>query len=124
MIEVAGAIAGNDRTYNELVERLSAFCRKAYERSRRRACQLLKQAQQLDFEKDRIDVIRLLGKAVIGLSKKEHSEQQIEALHLLMITYRGAGLLWAARATCVMAAASIVIAGEEDNDLPVSLCQR
>ena len=37
-----------------------------------------------------------------------------------MIAYRGAGLLWAARATCAMAAASIVMEGEEDSTIPVS----
>lgn len=37
-----------------------------------------------------------------------------------MVAYRGAGLLWAARATCAMAAASTVMEGEEDSTIPVS----
>ena len=63
-------------------------------------------------------MIRLLGKAAIGLSKKEYAEKLIEALYLLMNAYRSAGLLWAARATCIMAAATIVMEGEEDSLVP------
>lgn len=37
-----------------------------------------------------------------------------------MVAYRSAGLLWAARATCIMAAAMIAIESEEDSTLPVS----
>ena len=95
MIEVLGNIAGNDRDYNTLVEQVADF---VSERSSEAegALVLLKRAHQLDTS-ERIDIIRLLGKAVIGLSKKEYTEQLVEALHLLMIAYRGAGLLWAAR---------------------------
>jgi hypothetical protein len=118
MIEVVGKIAGNDAAYNELIEKLADFVAKRTSEAEG-ALILLKRAQQLDFS-DRIDMIRLLGKAAIGLSKKEYTERLIEALHLLMIAYRGAGLLWAARATCIMAAASIVIEGEEDSAIPVS----
>lgn len=118
MIEATGGVAGNDPEYNQLVERVADFVSNRSSEAEG-ALVLLKRAQQLDFS-DRIDMIRLLGKAVIGLTKKEHAEQIIEALHLLMLAYRGAGLLWAARATCTMAAASIVMEGEEDSLMPVS----
>jgi hypothetical protein len=118
MIEVAGTIAGNDPAYNELVEKLADFVAKRNSEAEG-ALILLKRAQQLEFS-DRIDMIRLLGKAAAGLSKKEYTERQIEALHLLMLAYRSAGLLWAARATCMLAAASIVMEGEEDTYIPVS----
>jgi hypothetical protein len=118
MIEIVGEIAGNDAAYNELIEKLADFVAKRTSEAGG-ALILLKRAQQLDFS-DRIDMIRLLGKAVIGLSKKEHTEHLIEALHLLMLAYRGAGLLWAARASCVMAAACIIVEGEEDSTIPVS----
>jgi len=118
MIEVVGKVAGNDAAYNELVEKLANFVAKRTSEAKG-ALILLKRAQQLDIVSDRIDMIRLLGKAAIGLSKKEYTEQLIEALHLLMIAYRGAGLLWAARATCVMSAASLVMEGEEDSTVPV-----
>ena len=117
MIGVVGEVAGNDAAYNELIEKLAVFVAKRTSEAQR-ALIILKRARQLDLS-DRIDMIRLLGKAVIGLNKKEHTEHLIEALHLLMLAYRGAGLLWAARASCVMAAASIIIEGEDDNDIPV-----
>ena len=118
MIEIGGQLAGNDPVYNELVEKLADFVSKRSSEAEG-ALVLLKRAKQLD-PSERIDIIRLLGKAVIGLSKKEYTEQLVEALHILMIAYRGAGLLWAARATCAMAAASIIMEGEEDSIIPVS----
>lgn len=117
MIEIAGQVAGNDPAYNELIEKLASFVSKRKSEAEG-ALILLKRAQQLDFS-DRIDMIRLLGKAAYGLSKKEHAESLIEALHLLMIAYRSAGLLWAARATCIMAAAMVAIEGEPDSTIPV-----
>ena len=62
------------------------------------------------------EMIRLLGKAAIGLTKKEYSDQLIEALQLLMLAYRSAGLLWAARASCAFLSASLVIEGEEASE--------
>jgi hypothetical protein len=118
MIEGAGQVAGNDPSYNELVEKLAGFVAKRTSEAEG-ALILLKRAQQLDFA-ERIDIIRLLGKASVGLSKKEHTESLIEALRLLMLAYHGAGLLWAARATCAVAAASIAMEGEEDSIVPVS----
>lgn len=116
MIEAVGNVAGNNPAYNELIEKLADFVAERTSEAEG-ALILLKRAQQLDPE-DRIDIIRLLGKATIGLSKKEYAEHLIEALHHLMIAYRGAGLLWAARAACVMAAATIIVEGEEDSYVP------
>jgi hypothetical protein len=118
MIEVAGSIAGNDASYNELVEKVAEFVSKRRGEAEG-ALILLKRAMQLDFS-DRIDMIRLLGRAAYGLSKKEYTEHQIEALQRLMIAYRSAGLLWAARATCFMAAGSIIADSEDDSSVKVS----
>jgi hypothetical protein len=117
MVEVSGAIAGNDADYNELVEKLADFVAKRTSEVQA-ALILLTRAQQLGFS-DKFDMIRLLGKAAAKLTKKEYNEQLIEAQQLLTIAYRSAGLLWAARATCAFVAASIVIEGEEDSQLPV-----
>jgi hypothetical protein len=118
MVEVAGNIAGNNQVYNALVEKTAEFVGNRKNEAEG-ALILLKRAQQLDFE-DNFEIIRLLGKAVIGLSKNEYSEHLIEALQLLMLAYRSAGLLWAARASCTFLAASLVIEGEEESQLPVS----
>ncbi len=118
MIGIVGGVAGNDPAYNELTEKLADFVTERKGEAEG-ALILLTRAKQLDFS-DRIDMIRLLGKAAYGLSKREYSEHLIEALHQLMFAYRSAGLLWAARATCIMAAASIAIEGEEEAIIPVA----
>ncbi len=53
---------------------------------------LLKRAQKLDFN-NHFEMIRLLGKAARRLTKKEYAEKLIEALQLLSLAYRSAGLL-------------------------------
>lgn len=118
MVELAGNVAENDPTYNVLVDKTSEFVwnRKGEAEG---ALILLKRAQKLDFENN-FEMIRLLGKAAIGLSKQEYREHLIEALHLLVLAYRSAGLLWAARANCSVLVSNIVIEGEEQNQISAS----
>jgi len=118
MVDIFGQIAGNDSTYNDLVEKTAEFVANRKSEAEG-ALILLKRAQKLDFE-DNFDMIRFLGKASIGLTKREYSDYLIEALQLLMLAYRSAGLLWAARASCAFLAASLVMEGEEESQLPVS----
>ncbi len=115
MIEIGGNVAGNDPAYNALIEKLADFV-SARTGEAEGALILLKRAQKLDFS-DNFEMIRLLGKAAAGLSKKEYSE----AVQLLMLAYRSAGLLWAARASCVFVAATIAIGGEEDSLIPAGI---
>lgn len=117
IIEIGGQLAGNDPVYNELVEKLADFV-SARSSEAEGSLILLKRAKQLSFS-DRIEMIRLLGKATYGLAKKEYADQLIDAAQHLALAYRSAGLLWAARATCVFAAASIAIEGEEESTIPV-----
>ncbi|MGE0175372.1 MAG: tetratricopeptide repeat protein [Oligoflexales bacterium] len=118
MVEVAGNIAGNDPAYNDLVEKTAEFV-SSRKSEAEGALILLARAKKLDFDNN-FEMIRLLGKAAIGLTKKEYADQLIEALQLLMLAYRSAGLLWAARASCAFLAASLVMEGEENSELPVS----
>ncbi len=118
-IEVAGQVAGNDPAYNDLVEKLAQFVASRKSEAEG-ALILLKRAQKLDFS-DKFDMIRWLGKAAIGLTKREYAGHLIEAVQLLTLAYRSAGLPWASRASGVFALASIVIEGEEDAELPVSI---
>lgn len=119
MIEVFGNIGGNDPGYAHLVDDVAAFVSERTGEAQG-ALVLLKRAQQLDFE-DNFEMIRLLGKAARQLTKKEYAESLIEALQLLSLAYRSAGLLWAARATCIFAMASMFIEAEENSDLPASI---
>lgn len=119
MIEVFGNVAGKDQGYIRLVDDVAAFVSERTGEAQG-ALVLLRRAQQLDFE-DNFEMIRLLGKAARQLTKKEYADALIEALQLLTLAYRSAGLLWAARATCIFAMASIFIEAEEDSDLPASV---
>ena len=119
LISVAGQIAGNDKDYSALVEKAAAFV--GERRSEGEAARLLvERAEQLDFDQS-IEMIRLLGKAVRRLTKKEYGDELIEALKLLALAYRSSGLLWAARATCLMAAERITSEALEESNLTPAL---
>jgi hypothetical protein len=120
MIEVFGRIAGNDPAYNNLIEKTAEFIAKRKSEAEG-ALTLLRRAQQLDLSDNKFDMIRFLGKAVAGLSKREYSEYLIDALVRLTYAYRSAGMLWAARGTCIFLAGALVIKGEEESELPISI---
>lgn len=115
LIEVMGHPAGNDPAYTALVEEAAAFVSERTG-SAEGALLLLRRAKKLTLD-DKFEMIRLLGKAARQLTKKEYSRSLIAALFLLAQAYRSGGLFWAGRATCVFAAASIVIEGEQDSEL-------
>lgn len=119
MIEVAGGVAGDDPAYNVLIEKLADFVA-ARTSETEGALILLNRAQQMSSG-NRIDMIRLLGKAASGLNKKEHQESFIEALYSLALAYRSAGLVWAARAACITSVASVIIQGDKDSDIPATI---
>ena len=101
LIRGAGQIAGSDPEYSALVEELSALIS-----DRRGGAEgariLIQRVHQLDFDQ-RYEMIRLLGKALKGLGGEEYKYELIDALKLLSLAYRSAGLLWAARSSCLMA---------------------
>ena len=119
MIEVFGDVAGNDPSYTQLIDDIAGLVSERTGEAQG-ALILLKRAQKLDFESN-FEMIRLLGKAARQLAKKEHAESLIEALQLLTLAYRSAGLLWAARASCIFAIAAMCIEAEESNDIPVTI---
>lgn len=118
-IEAAACAAGSDRAYTELVERLSEF---VAERSSEAdgALVLLRRARKLELTHS-FDLIRILGRAVLGLSKKEHTTDLVDALIILALAYRSAGLLWACRATCIYALTTISIKAEEEGEFQIEL---
>lgn len=119
MIEVCGTLAGNDRGYRDLVDQTAEFTSKRTGESQG-ALILLKRAQQLDFDQN-MEMIRLLGRAGRQLSKKEHADSLIDALTLLALAYRSAGLLWAARASCTTALTTLFIEGDESGQLSATV---
>jgi hypothetical protein len=118
-IEVTGKIAGSDPSYSQLVEDLAVFVSER-KSDGEGALILLSRARNLDRSKP-FEIIRLAGKAASQLTKKEYADSLIEALLLLTMAYRKAGMLWASRASCIFLAASLVIEGEEESEIPVSL---
>ena len=112
MVEVFGMIAGADPAYAPVVDQLAEFVANRKSEGEG-ALVLLKRAQQLDLEQH-FEIIRLLGRAATGLTKKEYTEHFIEAMQLLGLAYRSAGLLWAARSSMVTALTSSFIVAEED----------
>jgi hypothetical protein len=119
LIEVFGNVAGSDPNYALLVDEVAAFVSERTGEGRG-ALVLLKRAKQLAAD-DHFEMIRLLGKAARQLTKQEYSDSLIEALQLLSIAYRSAGMLWAARASCVFALASIFIEAGDNSELPISV---
>ena len=116
-IEVAGGIAGNDPAYNDLVEKCaSAVAERKSETEA--ALMYLSRAKKLTLD-DSFDMIRWLGKAAVGLFKKEYADELVEATYQLAVAYRSAGLLWAARASCAMAMTTLTIEAEIGSDIPV-----
>lgn len=119
LITIAGLVAGNDPEYNALIEDVAAFVSKR--RGEAEGARLLvKRAHQLDLDQ-RFEMIRLLGKAVRRLGKKEYDNELVDALKLLALAYRSAGLLWAARATCLMALARTVSQEVEELEVQTEL---
>lgn len=117
MVQVFGVIAGKDRGYRDLVDQAADFVAQRTSEGES-ALILLTRAKQLAVSDENMEIIRLLGKAGRRLSKKEYVEYWIEAMTLLAIAYRSAGLLWAARAAFTTAVASIFIEGDESGNVP------
>lgn len=115
LVEAFGQVAKKDRGYRKLVDQVSEFVAQRTGESEG-ALVLLKRARQLDFDEN-MEMIRLLGKAARLLTKKEHADNLIDAQAQLSLGYRSAGLLWAARASCTAAAATLFIEGEEEGEL-------
>jgi hypothetical protein len=118
LIELAGNVAGNNPEYNELIERLAVFIGER-DSEGRAGIMLLNRADKLELD-DHFDIIRFAGRATTRLTKKEYTSELAHALQLLTIAYRKAGLLWAARASCIFVASSLIIEAEEDGQIPVS----
>lgn len=116
MIEVAEGVADDDPAYSALIDKLSDFVA-ARTGETQGALVLLRRATKLDLTRH-FEMIRLLSKAAMQLTKKEYSSELTDALSHLTIAYRSAGLLWAARATAIFTLSTMIIDAEEGDRLP------
>jgi hypothetical protein len=111
MVGIVGHLGKRDADYSALVDDLADFVSRRVGEGESGLI-LLNRARQLDIEEDRIELIRVLGRASRQLAKKEYAEGLVEATYLLAVAYRGAGMLWAARATAMFALASTFMEAE------------
>jgi hypothetical protein len=116
LINVLGNIADNDPAYAKLVDDIAGLVSERTGEGQG-ALILLGRAQQLTFD-HKFEMIRLLGRAVQKLAKKEYAESLAQAHNLLALAYQSAGLFWAARASCILAIGTICIEADENNDVP------
>lgn len=116
LIEAAGEGAGSAPAYEALIDKLADFIATRTGEAQG-ALILLRRAEKLDLTRH-FEMIRLLSKAAMQLTKKEHSADLVDAASLLTIAYRSAGLLWAARATCIFTLATMIIEAEGGDHLP------
>ncbi|WP_027441676.1 hypothetical protein [Ponticaulis koreensis] len=65
------------------------------------------------------EAVSWLGKASLAFLKKEYDEQQFRSLFMLSVAYHNAGLLWAARATCLSALTVISTKNHEDGEIQI-----
>ena len=118
-IGIAGDFVGDDPAYNELVEKAAEFIGKRQSEVAE-ARLLVRRANQLKSDRC-FEIIRLLGKASMRLSKKEYADELVECLPLLALSYRSAGLLWAARSTCYTVTTLLLIESEEESEISPSM---
>ena len=116
MVQVFGTFAAKDPGYTQLVDQLAEFV-SARTSEGEGALVLLRRAQQLELDQN-FEIIRLLGRAAIGLTKKEYTPHRIEAMQRLAVAYHSAGLLWAACSSITSALASTFIEADDDSHVP------
>jgi len=114
LITAMGQLAGDDPAYAKLVDEVAQFVSERTGEAEG-AIVLLKRARQLE---DHLEIIRILGRAVRQLTKKEYRKEQGDALMWLAEAYRSAGMVWAARANILVALAAMFIQADEDSGIP------
>lgn len=121
IIEIFGSIVSDDSQYDELCEKLAGFISKRRSEGEAGIILLKRGRQKLEADK-RYDGIKFLGKATSLLIKREYRGELFDSLFLIAVAYRGAGLLWAARSTCLAACLNAFSEFEEhDEFIPQTL---
>ncbi len=115
IIEIFGSIVDDDDQYDALCEKMADFIAKRRSEGEAGLILLKRGQQKLDAEK-RYDAIKFLGKAVALLIKQEYRSELFDALFLIAIAYREAGLLWSARSTCLAACLNAFSVFEEHDE--------
>ncbi|MGR6429645.1 hypothetical protein ACU5AY_01870 [Rhizobium sp. PAMB 3174] len=104
--------------FDELVEKIAEFMADRNKEVTAANIYLAQGERKLDAEKP-VDAIKWLGRAVVNFSKDECREEQSKALYYLSVGYRGAGLIWAARATALASLIQNLALSELESELRV-----
>ncbi|GAA6176736.1 hypothetical protein [Sulfitobacter pacificus] len=106
VVEEISPFISDSSAFDKLLEGLAEFMGER-QRDGKAGEIFLNRGRQKVESNDAIDAIAWLGKASHYFMKEEYREEQFETLLMLSSAYRAAGLLWAARATCLAALVQI-----------------
>lgn len=119
LVEVMGEAVGDDPAYDTLIEQIADLV--AERKSQGEAARIrLTRAKKLGFDRN-LDMIRAFGRIGRDLVKREYSAEFIEAMQHLGLAYQSAGLLWAARASLLVATAHFAVEAERSGDVDIAL---
>lgn len=106
VVEMLSPFVSESPAFDELLERLAEFMGARHRDGKAGEIYLNRGRQKVEND-EAIEAIAWLGKASHCFMKEEYREEQFEALLMLSAAYRGVGLLWAGRATCLAALVQI-----------------
>ncbi|MEB8389257.1 hypothetical protein OO012_18685 [Rhodobacteraceae bacterium KMM 6894] len=118
VVEAISSMAPNSSTLDELVEKLADFMGERRKQGKAGSLYLLRGNQKLKIDEP-AEAIHWLGKASICFMKEEYREEQFETLYGLSVAYRGAGLLWAARSTCLASLVQLTLLSSADAEVRI-----
>ena len=118
VVDAMSSLVPESVALDDLAEKLAEFMGQRQKEGKAGEIYLRRGSQKLDHELP-IEAVSWLGKASICFMKDEYREEQFETLYCLAVAYRGAGLLWAARAACLAALVQANAISAEDAETKV-----
>ena len=118
VVEAMSGLVPESDALDDLAEKLSEFMGQRQKEGKAGEIYLLRGKGKLENELP-IEAVIWLGKASICFMKDEYKEDLFEALYCLTVAYRGAGLLWAARAVCLSALVQANSISSEDAETKI-----
>ena len=118
VVEVMSGLVSESDALDDLAENLAEFMGQRQKEGKAGEIYLLRGKGKLKNELP-IEAVIWLGKASIYFMKDEYKEELFETLYHLTVAYRGAGLLWAARAVCLSALVQANAISSEDAEIKI-----
>jgi len=118
VVDAMSGLVPESSALDSLAEKLAEFMGQRQKEGKAGEIYLLRGKRKLDNELP-VEAISWLGKASICFMKEEYKEELFETLYCLTVAYRGAGLLWAARAVCLSALVQANAISAEDAETKI-----